>query len=300
MASILTNTSAIAALQVLRDTSADLTKTQRQISSGLRIANSSDNAAYWSIATAMRSENKGNHTVSDAIALGRAIVDVAYTGMEQVLELLDTTKSHLVLAKGMPGLAAGALFNAFESSALGKIDAEITQLALSAWSVAKSSGFNGVNLLVNEYDTNKSEYVDPQFIVGYTPENGLIQVDVDLEKTTLFNANYYNFALPTTGLLDRAIGYKYNASQTLPYHIGFPTILYASGNTKPLDNYGLIFQMEYTGVNSGVFDRSYAYETAVSSLDDTIQQLQTIWLTSAPCRAACNLKTSSIKNALTL
>ena len=39
-----------------------------------------DNAAYWSIATTMRSDNKALSTVQDALGLGAATVDVAYTG----------------------------------------------------------------------------------------------------------------------------------------------------------------------------------------------------------------------------
>ncbi len=51
--SLLTNTSAMTALQNLAATQKALTTTQSQISSGLRVATASDNAAYWSIATTM-------------------------------------------------------------------------------------------------------------------------------------------------------------------------------------------------------------------------------------------------------
>ena len=53
--SILTNMSAMTALQALAQTQQALSSTQGQISTGLKVAGASDNAAYWSIATTMRS-----------------------------------------------------------------------------------------------------------------------------------------------------------------------------------------------------------------------------------------------------
>ena len=41
--------------------------TQGQISSGLRVANASDNAAYWSIATTMKSDTGALSAVTDAL-----------------------------------------------------------------------------------------------------------------------------------------------------------------------------------------------------------------------------------------
>jgi Bacterial flagellin N-terminal helical region len=51
MSSILTNNSALSALQSLTTTQKSLQTTQNQISSGLKIATAADNAGYWSIAT---------------------------------------------------------------------------------------------------------------------------------------------------------------------------------------------------------------------------------------------------------
>ena len=57
MSSINTNTAALTALQSLSATQKSLETTQGRISTGLRVATASDNAAYWSIATSMRSDN---------------------------------------------------------------------------------------------------------------------------------------------------------------------------------------------------------------------------------------------------
>jgi len=47
MASILTNSSALTALQTLSSTNKSLETTQNRISTGLRIGEASDNASYW-------------------------------------------------------------------------------------------------------------------------------------------------------------------------------------------------------------------------------------------------------------
>ena len=54
MTSINTNSSAMAALQTLRSVNNNLSKTQDAVSSGLKVGQASDNAAYWAIATTMK------------------------------------------------------------------------------------------------------------------------------------------------------------------------------------------------------------------------------------------------------
>jgi flagellin len=54
MSSLLTNSSAMTALQTLSMTNKNMATTQNRISTGLRVNDAADNAAYWSIATTMR------------------------------------------------------------------------------------------------------------------------------------------------------------------------------------------------------------------------------------------------------
>ncbi|MCM2294811.1 flagellin, partial [Allorhizobium sp. BGMRC 0089] len=86
MTSIMTNNAAIAALSTLRTINDSMDKTQSAISSGYKVEKASDNAAYWSIATTMRSDNKALSAVQDAIGLGSAKTDTAYTGMESAID----------------------------------------------------------------------------------------------------------------------------------------------------------------------------------------------------------------------
>ena len=79
MSSINTNVSAMTALKTLSMTNKALDETQGRIATGYRVAEASDNAAYWSIATGMRTQTGGLSAVQDALGLGAAIVDTAYT-----------------------------------------------------------------------------------------------------------------------------------------------------------------------------------------------------------------------------
>jgi flagellin len=99
MSSIMTNTSALTALQSLNATNKALEATQSRISTGYRVSTASDNAAYWSIATTMRSDNKANSVLQDALGLGAGKVDTAYTAMNSAIDVVDQIKEKVLLAK---------------------------------------------------------------------------------------------------------------------------------------------------------------------------------------------------------
>lgn len=134
MSSIMTNSAAMTALKSLQATNMALETTQSRISTGLKVGQASDNAAYWSIATTMRSDNKALSTVQDALGLGSAKVDVAYTGVNSSIEVVDEIKAKLVAARE-PGVDRD------------KIQSEITELQNQLTSIATSSSFSGENWL---------------------------------------------------------------------------------------------------------------------------------------------------------
>ena len=83
-------------MQSLNSTNKNLDITQSRISTGYRVATASDNAAYWSIATTMRSDNKAISVVQDALGLGAGKVDTAYTAMNSSIEVVDQIKQKLL------------------------------------------------------------------------------------------------------------------------------------------------------------------------------------------------------------
>lgn len=134
MTSILTNNSAMAALQTLRMIGSNMAETQRQVSSGLRVQIAADNAAYWSISTTMRSDNMAISAVADALGLGAAKVDVAYAGLDATVNLLSEFRAKLVAAQE-------------DGVDKGKIQTELDQYKEQFVSIANSASFNGVNWL---------------------------------------------------------------------------------------------------------------------------------------------------------
>lgn len=134
MTSILTNLGAIAALQTLRSVAADLTVSQQQAASGLRVSVAADDAAYWSISTTMRSDNMAISAVSDALGLGAAKLDTAYAGTSAIVDVLGEFKAKLVAAKEQGVDRA-------------KVQEELSQLNAQAESIVESAIFSGENLL---------------------------------------------------------------------------------------------------------------------------------------------------------
>jgi flagellin len=140
MTSIKTNNAAMAALQTLRNVNNNLTSTQNAVSSGLRISKASDNAAYWSVATTMKSDVGALGAVSDALGLGAAKVDTAYTAMDSAIDIVSQIKDKLVTAK------EGSVDKT-------KIQGELTQLQQQLESVASSASFNGENWVASNDGT---------------------------------------------------------------------------------------------------------------------------------------------------
>ena len=75
MNSILNNSAALSALQSLNMTQQTLATVQNQVSTGLAVANASDNAAYWSIATQLNSDSVMVSASNSALSQSQAVLD---------------------------------------------------------------------------------------------------------------------------------------------------------------------------------------------------------------------------------
>ena len=177
MSSINTNVSAMVALQSLNKTNAALETTQKRISTGYRVGSAEDNAAYWSIATTMRSDNSALSTVKDALGLGAATIDVAYTAMNSAIDMTKEIKNKLVAAR-QPGVDRA------------KIQAEITELQNQLQSIGDSAVFSGQNWLSD--DSSATGYNATKSIVAsFTRSGGAISIgtiSIDTSSTLLYDA----------------------------------------------------------------------------------------------------------------
>ena len=135
MSSILTNTSAMVALQNLKSINMDLSKTQNEISTGKSISSASDNAAMWAISKVMESDVAGFSAISKSLALGESTVAVAAAGADKIVEILKgEMKEKIVTATG-------------ENVDHAKITADVKSLSDQITSIIAAAQFNGKNLL---------------------------------------------------------------------------------------------------------------------------------------------------------
>ncbi len=179
MNSINTNFAAMTALQSLQQTNKDMLQTQNKISTGLRVGSAEDNAAYWSIATTMRSDNKAMSTVQDALGLGAATVDVAYTGISSAIDVVSEIKSKLVAARE-PGIDRA------------KVQSEVNELQNQLKSMATSASFSGQNWL--SVDSSATDYNAAKSVVASFSRDaaGAIAIgtiSIDTSATKLYDAS---------------------------------------------------------------------------------------------------------------
>ncbi|UWU78891.1 flagellin [Bradyrhizobium huanghuaihaiense] len=198
MSSLLTNSTAMTALQTLRSVSGQLASTQTRISTGQRVSTAADNAAYWSIATSMRSDNAALAAVSDSLGLSAATVDTEYTALNTVIGDKDSG-----LVK-LQALLVEAKTAGIDRS---KIQADVTQIQAQLKSTAQSATINGINWLSIDVTPSSSTATPTSFNlvssysrVGSTPTIGTITV------TTATYALYTTGGSTASGILDTVTG----------------------------------------------------------------------------------------------
>ncbi|WP_372421655.1 flagellin N-terminal helical domain-containing protein [Salinarimonas chemoclinalis] len=187
MSSLLTNSAAMTALQTLTATNKKMEVTQNRISTGQRVSTAADNAAYWSIATTMRSDNKALSAVQDALGLGAATVDVMYTALNSTVEVVSEIKAKITAA-AQPGVDRG------------KIQSEIAELQNQLQSISNSAVFNGENWL--SFDSTSAAATDKEIVSSFTrTATGAVSLEtttVVVTNTLLIDTNAAN-----TGILDQ-------------------------------------------------------------------------------------------------
>ena len=137
MSSILTNNSAMVALQTLQGINKDLAKTQNSISTGLKVGSAADNSAVWAISKTMGSDVATFKAVSEGLSLGDATVAVARQAAETVTDLLTEIK----------GKVSSANPDTASSADRQKLADDVSELTSQIESVVNAAQFNGVNLL---------------------------------------------------------------------------------------------------------------------------------------------------------
>ncbi|MBB3314941.1 flagellin [Rhizobium sp. BK181] len=291
MTSILTNVAAMSALQTLRSINGSLEETQSRVSSGYRVAEAKDNAAYWSIATTMRSDNKALSAVSDALGLGAAKVDTAYSAMDSSIDVVSEIKAKIVAAteKGVDK---------------NKIQDEIAQLQQQLLSIAQSASFSGENWVAG--NTTKS-------VVSSFVRNANGQVSVQTTQYVLDDSTNGNvlFGMTTTGAISTTSGiigtssgsvgsiYSMNISSFSPSDIDLALTTVEAGlsaMTKAASQLGSI-STRIDLQESFVSDLSDSIDSGVGRLVDADMEEESSKLTALQTQQQLAIQSLSIANS---
>lgn len=263
MSSILTNTSAMVALQTLKGINQNLSKTQAEISTGKSVASAKDNAAVWAISKVMESDVKGFQGISDSLALGESTVAVARQASETITDLLTQMKGKIVSAQES---------NVDKS----KIQTDVAALRDQISAVVDAAQFNGLNLVngssastVNVLSSlnRASDGTVTVEHIGVTSQNLSIggytaqTVFTGTDGTTADQADSFAFALDANGGTDdvgtvKIVDTNLSAGDKINMNIGGTEVSYlvtaedvASTTTADVVATGLKSAIENAGIN---------------------------------------------------
>ncbi|MDR5652701.1 flagellin [Ruixingdingia sedimenti] len=173
MSSILTNTSAMVALQTLKGINQNLNKTQSEISTGKTVATARDNAAVWSISKVMESDVKGFKGIADSLSLGSSTIAVAREASETITDLLTEIKGKIVAAQE-------------ENVDRSKIQTDIAAYRDRITSVVNAAQYNGLNLIKGTDAMNVLASLDRDSAGGVTAS----QITVSRNDLTMGAGTY--------------------------------------------------------------------------------------------------------------
>ncbi|MBO0903636.1 flagellin [Jiella sonneratiae] len=183
MTSIITNVAAMTALQTLQQTNSMLEDTQNKISTGYRVSEAKDNAAYWSIATTMRSDNSAMSAIIDSLGIGAAIVDTGYTALSSAKDVLSEIKAKLTTATS-------------DGVDRTKIQGEIDALKEQLQTISDSASFSGQNWLSNT-DASANKQIISSLSRGSDGTLSVGSIAIDISDIRMYSAG--------SGLMDKNI-----------------------------------------------------------------------------------------------
>ncbi len=148
MSSILTNPSALSALQALQMTQNEMATTENQVSTGLAVASAADNASYWSIATQLTSDSGVVTAANSALTQSQSVMDTATSAINSIITTINSINT--------------ALTEAVEPGAdIGNINTTLAELGLQLTDAVNGASFNGLNVL------NGSQTAQMNFVAGF-------------------------------------------------------------------------------------------------------------------------------------
>jgi flagellin len=266
MSSILTNSSAMVALQTLKGINVSLERTQNEISTGKAVGSAKDSASIWAISKVMESDVKGFAAISDSLSLGQSTVAVARQAAETVADLLTDIKGKVVAAQE-------------ENVDRAKIQTDIVALRDQINAVVNAAQFNGLNLLKGTADVNilasldrasdgavtdRSITVNRQDLSTANGTNGVGSGGTDLSAQILDAASGSTFVSSTLSATGIAAVLEFNSTgannwdedDTASVTVGNTTVTYTAGADATTDTAvrdGLLAQLQALDLDDVTF-----------------------------------------------
>lgn len=135
--SVNTNPGAMAALEYLNQTNAQLNTVQNAINTGLAVSNPEQNGAVWAIAQNMRGDVAGYSAVGDSLNRGISTIDVATSAGQSISNLLIQMKQQ----------ALSASDTSLDTASRQALNSDFQALLGQITSVVSNASFNGSNLI---------------------------------------------------------------------------------------------------------------------------------------------------------
>jgi flagellin len=169
--SVLTNSSALTALESLNQTEQALNQTQNEVSTGLAVSSAADNAAYWSIATQLSADGGVVSAVNDALSESTQILSTATSAINSIITTINSIETALTQASN-PG------------ADLTDINTTLSALGQQLLDAVNGASFNGVNLLNGSQDAAALDFVSG---FNATSTGGSLDT-VSFQSAALYNA----------------------------------------------------------------------------------------------------------------
>ena len=170
MSSILTNASALSALQSLRETQSALSTTEKQVSTGLAVSTAADNASYWSIAAQLGSDSGVVTAANQALSQSQSVLSTASSAIASITSTINSIQTALTQASN-PG------------ASITNIQTTLTSLGQQLQDAVSGASFNGLNVL------DGSQTAALNFVAGFNASStgGTINT-ISFTSQSLINA----------------------------------------------------------------------------------------------------------------
>ena len=141
--SVNTNVGAMVALQSLNKTADQLTKTQKQISTGYRVADATDDGAAYAVAERVRGEIAATTSANEQLGGVKGLIDVTSASLSNVSDTL----------KKLQGITVKLADQTISSDQRTQYQAQVQQLANNIKAFISDASYNGKNILDGSIST---------------------------------------------------------------------------------------------------------------------------------------------------